>query len=171
MNQDDVGLDPRLIAANREFTAAVANQLDLDGVLEKVHRTAGELVTRQAIASSIAGGLVMDRAAMNVGKFLREQRSAEGAPEWVRELTICEKTIMTPVMVYPALRQFVEAGWLDERWDADGADGEPRPKAYRVTDDGYVGLGLAIAERHQALPLRWMARLFGIRRWQEAWRR
>lgn len=162
MERGNLDLEAWLRDADRDLIASVEEDLDLDAMLVRVRRTAAELKIRRTAASTTSGGLVMDATAAAIGRFFR------GRPdEWSDDLTVCESTRRTPSKVYPVVRQFIEAGWLEERWEAGVADGEPRRKFYRVTQDGLTGLGLAVAEYEQTRRVA-SQRFLGEHRPQEA---
>jgi hypothetical protein len=145
MNRDDMDLDLWLREADRDFVTSIAGELDLDLILERVQRSATELKVRQAAASTAAGGLVMGPAAVKIGRLFRQNPD-----KWFDDLQICDSTGLNPSSTYSVIRQFVEAGWLEERWETDVAEGEPRRKFYRSTADGVIDLGLIIAEYEQS---------------------
>jgi hypothetical protein len=165
MKPDDLDLDVWLREADRDFVASVADELDLDLILDRVQRTAAELKVRQAAASTAAGGLVMGPAAVRIGRLFR------GNPDvWFDDLQICDSTGLSPGSTYSVIRQFVDAGWLEDRWETGVEEDEPRRKFYRTTADGVTGLGLIIAEYEQTQRAGESAlnRLLGKRRPKEA---
>lgn len=165
MKPDDLDLDVWLREADRAFVASLADELDLDLILARVQRTAAEVKVRQVTASTAAGVLVMGPAAVRIGRFFR------GNPDvWFDDLEICDLTGLNPGSTYSVIRQFVDAGWLEDRWETDVAKGHPRRKFYRTTADGANGLGLIVAEyeRTQHAGESALSRLLGKRRPKEA---
>jgi DNA-binding PadR family transcriptional regulator len=89
---------------------------------------------------------------------------------WFDDLQICDSTGLSPGSTYSVIRQFVDAGWLEDRWETGVEEDEPRRKFYRTTADGVTGLGLIIAEYEQTQRAGESAlnRLLGKRRPKEA---
>jgi len=54
-------------------------------------------------------------------------------------LALCEQTGLPSGTVYPIIARFERLGWLESRWedpDAHIAEGRPRRRYYRLTDEG-----------------------------------
>ncbi|WP_128092371.1 hypothetical protein [Streptomyces resistomycificus] len=113
---------------------------------EKVRRSS-EARARRLAAATPGGGLPEGRRAIKVGLIFRRQPD-----RWFSELELCEATKSVQPVLYPIVRQFVEAGWLLERWETGAPEGEPRMKFYRASEEGSSALGLMIASNSTATP-------------------
>jgi predicted transcriptional regulator len=95
-------------------------------------------------AATATGGLVMNHAAAEVGRFFRRHPGEE-----FDDYDVYRGTGLMPSVIYSALQSFVAAGWIEERWQDGDGPGEPRRVYYRLTEGGGSGLGSAVAEHHE----------------------
>jgi len=73
-------------------------------------------------------------------------------------LELCELLGLASGTVYPILARLEQVGWVESWWEDPGvhaAAGRPRRRLYRLTSDGAVQAGAALARVKKSPLLRW----------------
>ncbi|WBB52400.1 hypothetical protein [Verrucosispora sp. WMMD573] len=83
----------------------------------------------------------MTLAASIVGKFFKANEGTD-----FDDYAVCRQTGLLPSKTFPALEDFVAAGWLETRWKPAERRGDPPVLLYRYSDSRNNGLPGALAE-------------------------
>ncbi|MEU1728950.1 PadR family transcriptional regulator [Actinomadura sp. ATCC 39365] len=135
-NDHERDMDARLRKSQRELAAELSQELDLDAILASVQARSAEIRAALNVPAKAAIWISLGPATISIGRYFRQN-----AEETLDDLTICKDLGLPPSTIYPVIRQFVEAGWVEERWESGVPEGQPRRKLYRLTAEGPRGIG------------------------------
>jgi len=139
---DDPEFEAWLKDVRMTLIASAGDGVDVEEALLSVRRQAAELNAYRAAASTEEGGMRLNRAGTILGRFFRANSDV-----WLDDVAIYQSTGVMPGKSYSIIRQFIDAGWLDERWEeGTNDDDQARRLFYQLTSRGAAELPLAIAQ-------------------------